>query len=529
MATSPTPPAFPVDAPADSVVRVTLFSGGVALPPTLQLIALTVTHAVNQLPTARLVLADGDLPGRDFPVSNSSDFAPGAVVQINAGYGEEDATLFEGIVTQHALGLTGCHGAQLVIECRDKALPITLGHRNAHYPQQTDSDVIHQRITAYALDADVDPTAPVNQDLVQYQCSDWDFICARANANGLQVIATGGRVAVKAPATAGAPILQLTYGQNLMAFHAELDLPAQAPQLPSGPTRSRGTLRCQGNAQVVPGCVLAVAGVGQRFSGRVWVASVTHSISAGDWTTDVQFGLPPEQLADQPGVQGLQTGVVQQLSGDPQGEHRVRVAISGMSDQSGNTACVWARLLQVQASNGFGTLFVPELGDDVILGCLHNDPAQPVILGSLYSRSKPPAYALADDNPIQAIVTRCRSTLEFNNQDQRITITTPGRNQVVLSDQDTSIVLRDTSGNQVELTSSGITLSSPQNISLSTQGQINLDAVGAIRITSKTEVQTAGFNISHQAQGSFTAKGNASAELSAVGQTVVQGAMVLIN
>lgn len=523
MATSPTSPA---DAPAVSLVRLTVFSGGVALPPMLQLIALTVTHAVNQLPTARLVLADGDLPVQGFPVSNSPDFAPGAVVQINAGDGGADATLFEGIVTQQALNLTEAQGPQLVIECRGRALPMTMGRRNAHYPQQTDADVIHQLITAYALDADVAPTAPVNQDLVQYRCSDWDFICARAHANGLQVMATGASVAVKAPSTAGAPILQLTYGQNLMAFQAELGLPPPAAQPPVSPMPLRGTLRCQGNAQIVPGSVLAVAGVGQRFSGKVWVASVTQSISAGDWTTDVLFGLPPEQPSDQPGVQGLQTGVVQQLGGDPQGDHRVRVVMSGLS---GSADGVWARLLQAQASNGFGTLFVPEIGDDVVLGYLHNDPAQPVILGSVYSRNKPPAHALTDDNPIQAIVTRCRSTVEFNNQDRSVTITTPGWNQVVLSDQDTSIVLRDASGNQVDLRSSGITLSSPQNISLSAQGQISLDAVGAIHITSKTEVQTAGFNISHQAQGSFTAQGNASAELSAAGQTVVKGAMVLIN
>jgi hypothetical protein len=39
----------------------------------------------------------------------------------------------------------------------------------------------------------------------------------------------------------------------------------------------------------------------------------------------------------------------------------------------------------------------------------------------------------------------------------------------------------------------------------------------------------AGLNVSSDAQVGFSAKGTASAELSAAGQTVVKGAMVMIN
>jgi len=41
--------------------------------------------------------------------------------------------------------------------------------------------------------------------------------------------------------------------------------------------------------------------------------------------------------------------------------------------------------------------------------------------------------------------------------------------------------------------------------------------------------QSAGLNVNCEAQVGFAAKGNASAELSAAGQTVVKGAMVMIN
>jgi hypothetical protein len=76
---------------------------------------------------------------------------------------------------------------------------------------------------------------------------------------------------------------------------------------------------------------------------------------------------------------------------------------------------------------------------------------------------------------------------------------------------------------------SGISLTSPKDITVSAKGKISLDAVGAISITSTADILTAGLNVSSEAQVAFSAKGSATAELSAAGQTVVKGAMVMIN
>ena len=72
-------------------------------------------------------------------------------------------------------------------------------------------------------------------------------------------------------------------------------------------------------------------------------------------------------------------------------------------------------------------------------------------------------------------------------------------------------------------------LDSPKDISISAKGKITLDAVGQISISSKADVKTAGMNINNTAQVGFVAKGSASAELSASGQTTVKGAVVMIN
>lgn len=589
---------------AEGVVRVTLFCAGAALSESVQLISLSVDRAVNRVPSARLVFVDGDMPGQTFPVSDTNDFKPGAEIRINAGYGDEEETIFEGIVVKHAVQISGQNDARLVVECRDKVVRMTVGRKNANFVDQTDGDIISRLISAQTgLSGDVQATTVTHKALVQYCCSDWDFMLARADANGLLVIATDGTVAVKAPATSNEPTLKVSYGKDLMSFDAEMDARTQyaaaqavswdlktqavvtgseaapaslntqgnlasaalaqvigldsyrlqtaaptaketltqwalAQQVKAGLARIRGRMTFQGSARAQVGGLIELEGVGARFSGQVFVSAVSHRIGDGDWVTEAQFGVAPQWFTDQadvtapragglvPAVEGLQTGVVMKLDGDPASEHRVQVSVPVMQAAKEG---VWARLLQFHGSNGFGAFFVPEVGDEVVLGYFNNDPSHPVILGSLYSSKQVPAYALAAENNIKAITTRCLSRIEFNEEDKVITITTPGNNKIVLSDKDQSIVLTDQNNNQVELKPGGITLTSPKDILLSAKGTITLDAVGAISISSKADVKSAGLNVNCEAQVGFVAKGNASAELSAAGQTVVKGAMVMIN
>ena len=62
---------------AHGVVRVSLFAEGTALPQSVAIISVTVTRAINQIPTARLVIADGAMPSGQFPISDSDSFKPG--------------------------------------------------------------------------------------------------------------------------------------------------------------------------------------------------------------------------------------------------------------------------------------------------------------------------------------------------------------------------------------------------------------------------------------------------------------------
>lgn len=587
---------------SDGDTRVSIYSGGRAIDPAIEVLHLVVSHAVNKIPSARIVVAEDDEVRGRLPLSDSDLFKPGQEIRIAAGYGSREATIFEGVVV--SLGMRSSAGApRLVIECRDKALAMTLGRRSANHVDASDGEILPKLIAAYAgLRASVEATEVTHKELVQYEVSDWDFMLARAEANGLVVVVEAGKVTVAPPATAGTAALLLTFGVDLIAFDADLDARTQlgsvdsvawdpatqevvthaerpkalnaqgnldgaalakvldlasyriqsavplgaqglktwssARQMRAGLARVRGRMRFQGSALAKPGTLAKLAGVGKRFEGDTWLSAVTHTLADGDWITEAEFGMAPDSLSERhnlaaplaggltAGVSGLQIGVVKKLDEDPNKQFMIQVAVPVMQAESEG---VWARLASCYGSDGVGSFFIPEIGDEVILGFLNNDPSHPLVLGSLYSSKRAPPYQIAAENNTKAIVTRSKLRIEFDEEKKVVTVLTPGGNKLVLDDDAKTITLLDETGNQLTLAPGGITLDSPKDIVLSAKGKLSIDAVGNVEITSKADLKGTALNISSQASMGFTAKGATSAELSATGQTTVKGAMVMIN
>lgn len=591
------------NANSDGVVALTILSGGAAIDTSVQVISVLIAKKINKISSATLVLIDGDMPEQDFPLSNQETFKPGAEIEIKAGYASETQTLFKGIVIRHRIKIDGRNFSRLIVECRDKAVAMTVGRKNANFVKVTDSAAIQKILGNYSsLSSSVDSTSPQHGELVQYYCTDWDFMLSRAEANGLLALVDDGKVTVQAPQANAAAKLSVTYGEDLIELEADIDARTQlkevkavswdettqkvveqtaaadsltgqgnlkssdlagviglssfrmqtnAPlksdfltswaksrQLKAGLARIRGRMRFQGSAEAAIGGIISLNGVGDRFNGNVYVTSVTHDISNGNWITDVDFGLPEDWFAERrdlvappasalaPGVEGLQIGVVTKLDQDPDNDFRVQVSVPLLQAE---TEGVWARLGQFYASDSFGAFFLPEIGDEVVLGYLNNDPAHPLILGSLYSSKRKPPYTPEQANNTKALVTRSKLTVELDDDKKVVTIVTPGKNRIVLSDDGKSILVQDQNNNKVELNESGIELSSPKDIAIKATGKINLQATGAIGIKSSADVEVQGMNVSNKASASFTAQGSASAELSASGQTSVKGAMVMIN
>src|SRR5688500_1919461 len=107
-----------------TVVTSTILSAGTAVPETINVLSIIVSKEVNRIPSATLVIADGDPAAQSFDNSNKAEFEPGKEIEIKLGYRSSEETVFKGIVVKHSIK-TRKKNSLLIIECKDKAAKMT--------------------------------------------------------------------------------------------------------------------------------------------------------------------------------------------------------------------------------------------------------------------------------------------------------------------------------------------------------------------------------------------------------------------
>lgn len=314
---------------------------------------------------------------------------------------------------------------------------------------------------------------------------------------------------------------------------------SSAELLKSKLAKIRGQVSFQGSALAQAGKTVALGGLGSRFNGNAYLSAIHHSITDGDWITTAAFGLSDQWFAAQapeiaapgasgqlPPIKGLQTGLVKKVAADPGGEFRVLVSLPLLQDVAKG---VWARLGTFYASNKIGAVFYPEVGDEVVVGFMNEDPRYAIILGSVYSKKLAPPVPPDEKNSKKLLMTRSKLEISFDEESKIIEIRTPGNHSIKLDDKGKSITILDSNKNSVTLSNSGITIESASNISMSAKGNIAIDAKGNLKLSAAANATMEGLQVAHTAKTKFSAQGTAQAEVKASGMLTLQGAMVKIN
>lgn len=284
----------------------------------------------------------------------------------------------------------------------------------------------------------------------------------------------------------------------------------------------RGRAKIRGLPTVKPGTVVTLEGVGDRFNGNAFVSGIKYSFYQGEWLMDLQFGLSPEWFSEQykisensaagmlPSVSGLQIGLVTQIEEDPDGDERILVRLPMIDTQEQG---VWARVATAGAGNNRGVIIRPEIDDEVVVGFIHGDPNQPIILGSLNSANNPAPIPASDDNHEKGWVSRGEVKMLLNDDAPSLIIEMPSGKKVAVDDDAGEIAVEDENGSSMVMNSDGISLESPADITIKATGDLNLE----------------GTNINVKANAGFKAEGAASAEVSSSGSTTIKGSIVQIN
>ena len=519
------------------------------------IVSLDIHHAFNRISSAELILMDGDLARQEFTISNEAFFEPGKEIEIQIRYeGEtDDTSIFKGVVMKQRVEV-GESGLFLCISLKDAAIKLTRQRKSRIFKDQTDSDAFSEIISSHGLEeGNIASTSPVHAELVQYHCSDWDFLLTRAEANGMLIKVKDGVISslpieISGPATESfelgiSEIIGLELEADAESQYANIQATAWDPanqalfgtvsgsdpniaigdldaasiaSATGGETfdlktaglqdidelqawangrlaRSRfskitGRISIYGKADLMPGMVVNIAGVSNRFNGDSLVTELRHRIGEAGWITDLQIGMSADLYVNRfkdiqipiaagllPGVQGLQVGVVADFAEDPNGEFRVQVLIPGISEDEG---ILWARMLSPDAGPNRGFFFRPEVGDEVILGFLNNDPRHPIILGSLYgSVNSPPVDAIDADNFIKGIFSKEGIKLIMDDEKKSLTLLTSDSRKIVLDEDSASITLEDEHGNEIIMDSGGIQIKSATDLLLEASGNVEIKGV----------------------------------------------------
>ncbi len=321
----------------------------------------------------------------------------------------------------------------------------------------------------------------------------------------------------------------------------ELTAWAKAQMLKNSLAKITGTVTIFGNSTVLPGKWLTLAKLSARLNGDHFVSSVRHDFSQGTWQTEIGLGMSPAWFSEQqqitapaaggmlPGIEGLFTGTVLKIDSDPDDAYRIQVEVALFNDD--NTG-LWARMANFYSTNGQGAFFLPEVGDEVILGFLNHNPRFPVILGSLYSQKNKPNPKMTPDakNPLKGFFSKTGLQLLFDDDKKIMTLATPGGNTLILDDDQKQVTLQDQNGNSLIMGSSGITLKSGKTLTVKSDKDISISGQSGVALeASGGDTTLKGTNISATANAEFTAKGNAQATVQGGGQLTLKGAMVMIN
>ncbi len=378
-----------------------------------------------------------------------------------------------------------------------------------------------------AFDAEVDARHQWSKVIA----NSWDAGSQELNENSTSSISfseNGNLTGKKLSDVAGLSEFPLLHGGWMPAD--ELKTWTEAEMLKSRLAKIRGRARFIDFTPLQLGQTIELQGVGARFNGNVYLTGVRYELVDGNCFCDIQFGLSPQWHCQEfpvtevpaagllPAVNGLQVGKVTKLEGDPEGLERIQVNLPRVLP---NGDGVWARLATLDAGAERGMVFRPEIDDEVIVGFLNDDPRDAVVLGHLHSSANPAPIPASDDNHIKGYTSREQMKVEFDDEKKVLTVLTPAGNEIVLSEDEQSITIKDQNDNSMVMDSAGITIKSPKDI--------KIEATGKIELKATQDLKAEGLNVEAKAQVGFKAEGSATAELSSGGQTTVKGGILMLN
>ncbi|HZR18359.1 MAG TPA: type VI secretion system tip protein TssI/VgrG, partial [Verrucomicrobiae bacterium] len=115
----------------------------------------------------------------------------------------------------------------------------------------------------------------------------------------------------------------------------------------------------------------------------------------------------PARITQKPRIQGPQTAIVvgkagEEILTDEFGRIKVQFHWDRYSPANENSPC-WVRVAQSWAGKNWGSVFLPRIGQEVIVEFLEGNPDRPIVTGAVYNGESKPPYTLPDKATVSTI------------------------------------------------------------------------------------------------------------------------------
>lgn len=260
--------------------------------------------------------------------------------------------------------------------------------------------------------------------------------------------------------------------------------------------------------------------------GRYRVTEITHIVDEDGEYSNTFGGVPgstpamPWGDAVMPVAYPEMARVTDQQ--DPQNLGRVKVQFMWQEMSKGES--YWMRVQspdagksdKVEKNRGF--VFIPEVGDLVMVGYEQGNPDRPFVMGSVFYKEN--SGGVTGENTLKSITTRSGHTLEFNDDEEGewgITVRDINGNTVRLNTKDKHIEI--TAPETITLTAKNVSINAEENVQIAAKKNVDMTAEADINSAAKG-------NLAQQADGDITisAEGNvgieATADVNIAGQNV---------
>ena len=236
-------------------------------------------------------------------------------------------------------------------------------------------------------------------------------------------------------------------------------------------TRQRQGHGHSSSCRLIPGYKFTLTDHFSRsLNGDYLIINVIHSgeqsqaleeQAGGKCSYDNQFTVIPASVQfrpritrEKPYVRGLQTAIVvgpqgEEIHTDEYGRVKVQFHWDREGRRNENSSC-WLRYGQLWGGGGWGTVFIPRVGDEVLVDFIEGDPARPIIVGSVYNGANQPLYELPASKTMSTIKTRSYPNGGRDNYHELRFDDRKGAEEIYLqSEKDWNILVKNDKGQTV--------------------------------------------------------------------------------